>query len=100
MNSLRGYRFTKPINVKTYKEGGFYFAENAKLLIHGTGETHKSAIDDFNSIVVHFYEYYKKIDVDRLTGGAIKLKERYAGLLTTKGDGHLSTIWISGANHG
>lgn len=75
------YYTPKPLSVRIYREGDFFFAENENLAVCGTGETPEDALKDFCSHIIYFFNYYKKLDASRLTGNALKLKELYKNLL-------------------
>ena len=57
------------------RTGRLFFAENENLAICGTGENKQEAIQDFMIHLIHFYEYYKAIDENKLIGKAISLKK-------------------------
>jgi len=71
----------KPILVKIYSDEDFFFAENEKLAVCGTGDTPQNALQDFYFHIVHFFEYYMGIDENKLTGDALRLKNLYQNLL-------------------
>lgn len=71
----------KPIVIKIYRDEDMFFAENENLVVCGTGETSQDAIQDLCLHIIHFFEYYKKIDKGNLTGDAVRLKELYENLL-------------------
>ncbi len=72
------------ITGKISKDGEIYFAENETLNICGYGESISNAIIDFRSHIIYFYKYYKKIDNDKLTKYALRLKQIYDKLLSEK----------------
>lgn len=74
------YKVSKPIKARIYSEGELFFAENETLVIIGSGETIDEAIDDFGRHILHFYQYYKKLSWDKVTGDAIRLKNIYETL--------------------
>ncbi len=78
--NIRCVKNTKPIAISLYVEEGMFFAENKNLAICGSGENKREAINDFMIHLIHFYEYYKSIDEDKLIGKAIKLKKLYSEL--------------------
>lgn len=71
----------KPISVRIYREEDIFFAENDALVVCGTGATPQEAVQDLNLHVIHFFEYYRNIDNNRLTGDALRLKQLYSKLL-------------------
>lgn len=73
---------SKPISVRIYREDDLFFAENENLVVCGTGTTPRDALDDLCLHIVYFFEYYKKMNKDRLTGDALRLKALYENLLT------------------
>ncbi|MBI5233527.1 MAG: hypothetical protein HY880_04160 [Deltaproteobacteria bacterium] len=74
------YRSTKPIKVHIYFENNIFFAENETLVVVGTGESMPEAITDLSKHIIHFYNYYKKLSSDKITGDAIRLKHVYETL--------------------
>ncbi len=78
------YYTPKPISVMIYRDGEFYFAENENLAVCGTGNTLENAIKDFCLHIIHFYNYYKKIDKNKLIGDALRLKRLYNKLFIEK----------------
>jgi hypothetical protein len=75
------FHFRRPITVRIYQEGDFYFATNDNLIITGTGTNPEEAFQDFISHVFHFIEYYKKIDRKQLMGDALRLKDLFSSLI-------------------
>jgi hypothetical protein len=75
------FKLTKTILVKIYRDEDIFFVESEKLLLYGTGDNTEEAIQDFNLHIIHFYEYYKNIDPNKLTKKALKLKKFYTNLL-------------------
>jgi len=77
----RIFYIPKPIAVDIYRDGDLFFAENENLVVCGTGDTPQSALEDLCLHIVHFFEYYKRMDKSKLTGDALRLKELYKDLL-------------------
>jgi len=75
------FHIPKPILVKIYREDDLFFAENENLVVCGTGGTPEESLQDLCLHIIHFFEYYKKIDRNKLTGDALRLKELYENLL-------------------
>jgi len=75
------YLANKPIAVKVYQDEDLFFTENENLNVCGTGETSQEALADLYLHILHFYNYYREIDEERLIGDAVRLKELYHGLL-------------------
>lgn len=71
----------KPIAVKVYRDEDFFFAENENLAVCGTGDTPQDALQDLVLHIIHFFEYYKKLDDSQLEGDALRLKTLYQSLL-------------------
>ncbi len=71
----------RPISVKVYRDEDLFFAENENLVVCGTGDTPQDALQDLCVHIIHFYEYYKKLDESKLAGDALRLKELYQNLL-------------------
>ncbi|MBF0515856.1 MAG: hypothetical protein HQK97_01890 [Nitrospirae bacterium] len=57
-----------------------FFAESETLVVVGTGSSENEAIDDMCKHIVHFYHYYRKLPLDKVTGDAIRLKKIYETL--------------------
>ncbi len=72
---------SKPIIVRIYRDGDLFFAENDNLVVCGTGYTRQEALQDLSLHIIHFFEYYKKLDKSKLIGDALRLKELYQNLL-------------------
>ncbi len=75
------YRTRKPIAVTIYKDNGLFFAENENLSVYGYGETQEKAIFELGLHILHFYQYYRKLNKDNAVGEAIRLKQLYKDLL-------------------
>jgi len=71
---------SKPIKVHIYFEDNVFFAENDTLVVVGTGRSPTEAIDDLGRHIIHFYQYYKKLPWDKVTGDAVRLKKIYETL--------------------
>lgn len=78
------YYTLKPISVKIYREDDLFFVENENLLVCGTGKSPQEALQDFSLHIIHFYEYYNKIEDDKLMGDALRLKKIYKNLFEVK----------------
>ncbi|MCK4391113.1 MAG: hypothetical protein KAV83_12855 [Desulfobacterales bacterium] len=57
-----------------------FFAEDENLGIFATGESRNEAISAFGEHLVHFYEHYKRLNWDSVTGEARRLKKIYEEL--------------------
>lgn len=73
-------QLSKPIKVHIYMEEEVFFAESETLVVVGTGSSENEAIDDMCKHIVHFYHYYRKLPLDKVTGDAIRLKKIYETL--------------------
>jgi len=71
---------SKPIKVHIYFEDDVFFAENDTLVVVGTGSSPTEAIDDLGKHIIHFYQYYKKLSWNKVTGDAVRLKKIYETL--------------------
>ena len=71
----------KPITVRIYRDEDLFFAENENLVVCGTGDTPQDALQDLYLHIIHFFEYYKSLDTNKLTGDALRLKALYKNLL-------------------
>jgi hypothetical protein len=79
--NARKFYTPKPILVNIYRDGELFFAENENLVVCGTGHTRKEALEDLSLHIIHFFEYYNKLDKSELIGDALRLKELYQNLL-------------------
>ena len=77
----RTFRMTRPIRVRVFRDGDFFFAENETLMVCGTGESIWEAVEDLGLHIIHFWEYYNKLSWDRVMGDAKRLKDLYQNLL-------------------
>ncbi|MFH1230855.1 MAG: hypothetical protein V1709_05095 [Planctomycetota bacterium] len=71
----------KPISVKIYRDGAFFFAENEALVLCGTGNTPGDALKDLTQHIIYFFNYYQNLNELQLIGDAIRLKNIYTNLL-------------------
>lgn len=71
----------KPISVRVYIEDDLFFAENDNLVVYGTGLSQEEALQDLCLHIIHFFEYYRSISSNKLTGDALRLKGLYQDLL-------------------
>ena len=78
------YYTLKPISVKIYREDDLFFVKNETLLVCGTGKSPQEALQDFSLHIIHFYEYYNKIEENKLMGDALRLKKIYKNLFKVK----------------
>jgi len=69
---------TRPVTAKVSRGETLYFAENEKLGIFVTGESPQEANRAFEEEVVHFYDHYKSLSSEEVTGEAQKLKGLYS----------------------
>ncbi|MHC4739466.1 MAG: hypothetical protein ACYS9Y_11240 [Planctomycetota bacterium] len=69
---------TLPVDVNIRREEMFYFAESEKLKIFAFGNTHDEAMRAFAEQLLYFYEHYKGLTPDKVTGEAEKLKQLYS----------------------
>ena len=70
----------KPVLVKVTRGETLFFVENETLDIFATGETREEAIRAFNEHLIYFYNHYKNLSWDRVTGEAERLKRLYEDL--------------------
>lgn len=75
------YRASKPISVRVYREGDFFFVENERLVVCGTGASRQEAFEDFCSHLVHFSQHYRKLSKKNARGDALRLKKLFEHLL-------------------
>lgn len=65
----------RPLLVRVYAEGEFFFANNETLSIYGTGSTVDEAMADFCLHAIHFYNYYRALPSTKVIGPAVQLKK-------------------------
>ena len=82
--SEREYLPSKPILIHIYQDGDWFFAENETLVLVGTGQSKEEAVLDLEQHIVHFWNYYKKLMDDKISGDAVRLKKVYSGLFVEK----------------
>ena len=75
------FRTSRPIRVRIFREGDIFFAENETLLVCGTGDSERDAVEELELHIIHFYKYYKELPSDRVIGEAKRLKSFYENLL-------------------
>lgn len=80
-DKIKRFHTSTPIIVKVYRDEDFFFAENENLAVCGTGNTPQDALQDLSLHIIHFFEYYKKLDNSQLIGEALRLKALYQNLL-------------------
>ena len=71
---------SKPVSVKISRGETLFLAENENLGLYATGESRDDAIHAFCEQLIHFYEHYKGLNWNRVTGEAHRLKEIYENL--------------------
>ena len=71
---------SKPVSVKIRREETLFFAENENLGLYATGESRDDAIRAFCEQLIHFYNHYKGLSWNHVTGEARRLKEIYENL--------------------
>jgi hypothetical protein len=76
---------SKPVSVRITRGESLFFAENENLGIFATGESRNEAISAFSEHLVHFYEHYKRLDWDDVTGEATRLKKIYEDVFEESG---------------
>ena len=79
-SSYATVRALKPVSVKVTRGETLFFVENETLDIFATGETREEAIRAFNDHLIYFYNHYKNLSWDRVTGEAERLKRLYEDL--------------------
>ena len=64
----------KPVQITIHFEDGCFIAENEKLNIYVTGESQVDAVGEFISQLVYFYNYYRNLSYEEVTGVAEAVK--------------------------
>ena len=71
---------SKPVSVSISRGETLFLAENENLGLYATGESRDEVIRAFCEQLIHFYENYKGLSWDRVTGEARRLKKIYEDL--------------------
>jgi len=79
-SSYATVRARKPVLVKVTRGETLFFVENETLDIFATGETREEAKRAFDEHLIYFYNHYKNLSWDRVTGEAERLKRLYEDL--------------------
>lgn len=80
-DKIKKYKLARPLKVNVYSKGNLFFVENSDIVIVGTSNFVNTAIDDFCKHVIHFYNYYKTLSINKITGDAIRLKKLYETII-------------------
>lgn len=67
----------KPIKIQVEQGQELYFVSNERLAIYASGESIFKAFKDFDEQLIYFYNYYKNLSWDQVTGLACKIKQIY-----------------------
>ena len=70
-----------PLTVSVEREGNIYIASNIDFNIHEIGESKEEVIKEFQTTFIHFWNYYKGMDNNQLTGFAKRLKALFNGIV-------------------
>lgn len=76
------YNLSYPLDIHFYEKGNLFIAENSEFAVVGTGKSAGLAVNSLIKHMVHFYYYFKKLPASKITGDAIRLKERYKVLVS------------------
>jgi len=77
----KSYKLSVPVQVQFSREGDFCFAENEQLVLYGSGETIREALEDLTSDILYFWKYYRRLSWDNVIGEGRRLKEIYETLV-------------------
>ncbi|TET80620.1 hypothetical protein E3J38_05275 [candidate division TA06 bacterium] len=77
----KSFLVRRPILVSIYQDEDLFFAGSDSLAVYGTGDDPVEALQDLSLHIMHFFNYYKKLDKRQLRGDALRLKELYNKLL-------------------
>jgi len=70
-------RAKRPVAIRMSQGDEMWFAENDRLNIHAVGQEPIEAMREFETLVIHFYRYYKSLNENRALKGARELKARF-----------------------
>ena len=73
--------FVETMRVKISKGETLFFAENEYFGIFTTGKSREEAINNFSEQIIHFYNHYKQLNWDRVTGEALRIKKLFKNLV-------------------
>ena len=73
----KSYELSVPVQVQISREGDFCFAENEQLVLYGSGETIREALEDLTSDILYFWKYYRRLSWDEVIGEGRRLKKIY-----------------------
>jgi hypothetical protein len=74
-------RLASPLRLRVVAEDGEYFVENESLRIFGHGSTLHRAMDSFLRDLAYFWQYYRELSQEQVSGEAVQLKRRYEELV-------------------
>jgi hypothetical protein len=67
-------RASKFVSIRIHKGEELWFAENDRLDIHATGDTPEEAVEEFEMLLLYFYQHYRDLDESRALKYAKELK--------------------------
>jgi hypothetical protein len=70
----------KPISVRLFSDGDFFFAQNENLNICGIGKSLQNALKDFRQHLSYFTQYYMSSNESEFVGEGLRLKKIYDNL--------------------
>ena len=74
------HSLNRPAVLQIKNEGGTYFAENDFLEICGHGDTASEALDDAVKELAYYYEYYRNLNGNEVTGHGVTIRNRFLEL--------------------
>ena len=70
--------FKEPLEININNEDGYYIVSDAIFLVYGEGKTIQTAMDDYVSSLVEFYEIVKDESLNnKFEAGQLKLLDLY-----------------------
>lgn len=73
-------RSKKAIIINVCRSMNHYFAENETLNIFATGDSYLEAIEAFKEHILYFYQHFKSLSSEEVTGEAAEMRESFAEL--------------------
>jgi len=67
----------RTVAVRIWRGQELWFAENERLDIYASGESIEEAMNQFKSLLVHFYLHYRDLDDTRAMRQALELKRLF-----------------------
>lgn len=70
-------RAKPPVTIRISQGEEMWFAENDRLNIHAAGQDQEQALQEFETLIIHFYKYYRALEDEKALRGARELKRNF-----------------------